>query len=120
MNMKKQQRWHGLIGIAISLVLAACASLPDVDDLGQQKTVQAKPTVIGQHGELPPQRSAEILRRLQTQQEGKSDLLQHHFEFMQALNPAPLWTGNAVRLLADGTATFRAMFDAIRSARDHI
>jgi cardiolipin synthase len=120
MNMKKRQRWCGFIGIVMSLALAACASLPDVDDLGQQTSAQTTPTVIGHHGELPPQRSAEVLRRLQMQQEGKTDLLQHHFEFMQALSPAPLWTGNAVRLLADGTATFRAMFDAIRGAHDHI
>ena len=53
-------------------------------------------------------------------QEGKTDLLERHLAFMQAINPAPLITGNMVHLLIDGSATYRAMFSAIRDARDHI
>ena len=39
---------------------------------------------------------------------------------MRAVNPAPLVAGNTVRLLIDGSATYRAMFAAMRDARDHI
>lgn len=120
MKLKMCSCWYSLFTAALLVALTACATLPDIDALGQAGTRGATPSVVGQDGALPPQRSAEVIRRLQRQQEGKTDLLKHHLDFMQSISPAPLWTGNAVRLLVDGSATYRAMFDAIRSAKDHV
>lgn len=120
MKLKMCSCWRSLFTAALLEALTACATLPDIDALGQAGTRGATPSVVGQYGALPPQRSAEVIRRLQRQQEGKTDLLKHHLDFMQSISPAPLWTGNAVRLLVDGSATYRAMFDAIRSAKDHV
>ncbi|RJG01593.1 cardiolipin synthase [Noviherbaspirillum sedimenti] len=104
--------------LALALSQVACASLPDIDTLDRDNASQGRPHVAGQHGLLSPQKSAQILDRLQ--REGKTDLLDRHLEFMHAINPNPLITGNAVRVLIDGAATYRAMFDAIRAAQDHI
>jgi len=120
MNFPKFSMLSRLITTVCVLFLAACASLPDMDALRQPGPGKITPSVIGQNGALSPDRSAEIVRRLQRQQEGKTDLLSRHLAFMQAINSAPLWTSNAVRLLVDGTVTYRTMFDAIRRAQDHI
>lgn len=97
---------------------AACASLPEVDTTGRTQGAAGKTPIVGRNGLLSPQRSAAILQRLQN--EGRTDLLERHLAFMQEINPQPLSAGNTVRLLVDGQATYRAMFDAIRAARDHI
>ena len=104
--------------IALALALGGCASLPDIGKLGREHAMQGRPHVVGPDGLLSQQKSAEILDRLQ--REGKPDSLDHHLEFMYAINPVPFITGNAARLLINGTATYRAMFAAIRAARDHI
>lgn len=120
MTLNEKFGFFRFLFAALLLLLSACASLPDIGTLGQNQSGRRKPAVIGQHGVLSPQRSAEILQRLQRQQDGKTDLLNLHLEFMQAIDPEPLWAGNAVRLLVDGSATYRAMFDAIRAARNHV
>jgi cardiolipin synthase len=120
MSLKKQTGYFRLLIMALLWALSACADLPDIDKLGGSRPERGTgtPLVVGQHGVLSPQRSAAILRKIQ--QEGKTGLLERHLAFMQELDPAPLLTGNAVRLLVDGAATYRAMFDAIRRARDHV
>jgi cardiolipin synthase len=47
-------------------------------------------------------------------------LLAHHRQQVERVLGAPLAPGNDARLLIDGPATHRAMFDAIRHARRHI
>ncbi|TCS34678.1 cardiolipin synthase [Paucimonas lemoignei] len=120
MKLNERYSFSLLLSATLLAMLAACASLPELASLGQPGVRGTTPPVVGQRGVLSPQRSAEIIRRLQLQQEGKTDLLKRHLDFMQSISPEPLWTGNAVNLLVDGSATYRAMFDAIRSARDHV
>lgn len=107
-----------LSGTFFLLQPIACSSLPDMNSLDLEKKDNRQTSIAGRNGLLSPQRSAEILRRLQ--QEGKTDLLERHLEFMQAIDPRPLSAGNSARLLIDGSATYRAMFESIRMARDHI
>ena len=104
--------------LVLLLGMSGCSTLPDIDTLERTPVNQGVPDIAGSHGLLSPQKSAAILNRLQ--QEGKTDLLERHLAFMQELNSQPLMSGNAVRLLIDGASTYRAMFQAIRAALDHI
>lgn len=98
--------------------ISGCASLPDINQLNQGTNKDSIFGIAGSNGLLSPQKSAEILERLQ--QEGKTDLLERHLAFMQEIDSRPLMGGNAARLLIDGASTYHAMFQAIRSAQDHI
>ncbi|WP_241687817.1 cardiolipin synthase [Janthinobacterium sp. 17J80-10] len=102
--------------------ISGCATLPDIHQLNHAGNGNGNGNgafaVAGSAGLLSPQKSAEILRRLQ--QEGKTDLLERHLAFMQEIHSKPLMVGNATRLLVDGASTYHAMFQEIRSAQDHI
>jgi cardiolipin synthase A/B len=68
---------------------------------------------------LSASRSAAVLERLESA--GKdADLLRRHIAIEEALTGSPLVAGNKATLLEDGPATYRAMFTAIRAARDHV
>lgn len=111
-------------GRAIAVVLflyavGACATLPDTTHVTAARPagqVQFK----GARGAVSAGRSDAILDRL----EGKdpdSDILEKHLAYEQAVNSEnPLVLGNKVRLLENGPATYEAMLDAIRAARDHV
>ncbi len=107
-----------LLSWLMILLTAGCATLPDMADLQQKTEASERLTIIGQKGLLSQEKSQALLRQLQ--QEGKTDLLERHFAFMQAIHSQPLVAGNTARLLIDGPATHRAMFDAIASAQDHV
>lgn len=115
--METVREWRWLAAMVL-LALPGCASLPEYTAM---RRFDASPTPLqfaGQNGLLSHVRSEAILRNLQKQ--GNSSLLDRHLAFMQAIDPNPPVTGNAVRLLIDGPATYQAMFDAIAAARDHI
>ena len=97
--------------------LGACTSLPDVEPPGQE-TVAAV-LLSGAHGALSPQQSQTILGQLR-KRSGNTSVLEHHLAREEAIVGSPLTTGNSVKLLQDGPATYRAMFDAIAAAKDHI
>lgn len=118
MNPLRKKRFPGVALLLLILGMPGCATLPDINNLGHTSNTTAASKVAGSDGLLSPQRSAEILQRLQ--KEGKTDLLEQHLAFMQEIHSKPLVTGNAVRLLVDGASTYRAMFQAIRAAQDHI
>jgi cardiolipin synthase len=101
-----------------ALALAACATLPDTDELIQRHAGQAARFETAR-GALPAQKSAAILAQLK-RQSGDIDILDKQIALEQAVNDSPLILGNKVTLLQDGAATYPAMFAAIRSARDHI
>ncbi len=84
----------------------------------QTNPAQAQPRIIGSHGLLPVAQSDAILRDLEKQ--GKTSLLEKHLAFTEALKSTPLVTGNSVRLLIDGPATYQAMFEAMSAAKHHI
>lgn len=115
-SRKNRSLW--LVFLFLSLGITGCATLPDLEQLNRTSTGNAAFPIAGSLGLLSPEKSAAILQRLQ--QEGKTDLLERHLAFMQEIDSRPLMSGNAVRLLIDGAATYRAMFQAIRAAQDHI
>jgi len=74
----------------------------------------------GVRGPLSRQRSAAIIARLKGESGDTPDILDQHIAVEQEVTGRPLTTGNRVRLLEDGPATYQAMFAAINAARDHI
>lgn len=102
------------------VMLAGCASLPNVDYLrnGQLAALHA-PTIVSTKGMLPGTRTQGMLN-VMAAKVGPTDILTKHIAAEEAINGTPLVAGNKVILLDDGPATMRAMIDAIRGARNHV
>ena len=49
-----------------------------------------------------------------------TDILERHTAVVESVTESPLTKGNKVALLADGQATYAAMFKAMQNAKDHI
>jgi cardiolipin synthase len=105
-------------GLALCLAVAAgCASFsaaPAPSDIAAKA-----PRVSGVRGPLSREESAAILAKVK-QKSGADDILLRHVAVEEAVARSPLVAGNAVSLLEDGPATYKAMFAAIERARDHI
>jgi cardiolipin synthase len=120
MNPHRHRRaclpWVALVTAA--LLGLSCSSLPTlVPDLAHGP---ARPVPLeGAHGPLSAAQSQAILQRLQSGGQ-PTDIFSRHLAIEEAIVGSPLTTGNAVRLLQDGPATYRAMLGAIAAARDHI
>jgi len=78
-----------------------------------------KPLLYSARGPLSAERSQAILAAL-AKDTGSGDILARHVAVEEAIARYPLMVGNKVTLLRDGPATYRAMYQAIRKARDHI
>ncbi|MEX2205483.1 MAG: phospholipase D-like domain-containing protein [Myxococcota bacterium] len=74
--------------------------------------------VLAPHGGLSEARSEALLERQDKPHE--ATLLERHLETMRRLGDTPLVAGNSARLLIDGPASYRVIFDAIAQARDHV
>lgn len=110
--------WLCVALITTAMLGLSCTSLPTfVPDLARRP---ARPVPLeGAHGPLSAAQSRAILQRLQSGGQ-PTDIFSRHLALEEAIVGSPLTTGNAVRLLQDGPATYRAMLDAIAAARDHI
>ncbi len=114
--------WTQRLGLAAFVaglvVLSGCASLPTfVPDLARES---AQPVRLeGSRGPLTRAQSKAVLERLAASSP-QSGIFERHLAVEEAIVGSPLTTGNQVKLLQDGPATYRAMFAAIDQARDHI
>ncbi|WP_265942435.1 cardiolipin synthase [Dechloromonas sp. A34] len=106
------------VAAAVLFVTAGCAALPDSDALIDQHSGRAA-QFENAGGPLSAQKGAAIVADLK-RRSGDIDILDKQIALEQAIVGSPLITGNKVLLLQDGTATYAAMFAAIRAARDHI
>ena len=108
----------GYLAAGLLAVLVGCVSLPTiVPDMARRP---AQPVQLdGARGPLTAQQSKAILERLESRGE-ETSIFDRHLALEEAIVGSPLMVGNKVVLLQDGPATFRAMFSAIRNARDHI
>jgi cardiolipin synthase len=100
------------------LLAGGCATLPDTDAAIERHKAQAA-RFEDANGPLSAQRSAAVLAELK-RKSGDVDILEKQMVLEQAINGSPLIIGNKVTLLQDGTATYTAMFAAIRAATDHV
>jgi cardiolipin synthase A/B len=100
------------------VALAACKSLPDTrEGFPEEKGVTVAVQLKGARGPLSAADTSTILNKLEG---GSTSLLKRHIAVEEAVAESPLVLGNRVTLLQDGDATYRAMFAAIRAAKDHI
>jgi cardiolipin synthase len=115
---------HGLAGAVAAAATAVAAlggcatgSLPDMERMERQATSAVK--LEGPRGPLSFQESRAILERLRVKN-GDPGILERHVAIEEAVVSSPLVVGNKATLLQDGPATYKAMFAAMRKARDHI
>ena len=109
---------YAALGVAAAVGLS-CSSLPTfVPDLARPSASRAVP-LAGAQGPLSAAQSRAVLQRLQAGGQ-PTDIFSRHLAVEEAIVGSPLMTGNAVLLLQDGPATYRAMLAAIAAARDHI
>jgi len=105
----------------VALAAAAsvgCSSLPRIVPdlaLGAREPVQLE----GARGPLSAAQSKTILDSL-ARRSPDTEIFARHLAREEAIVGSPLTTGNQVRLLQDGPATYRAMLVAITAAEDHI
>jgi cardiolipin synthase A/B len=105
-------------GAALLALLAGCGTLPTiVPDLSEHASRPVQ--LAGARGPLSAQQSKAILARLESRG-APTSVFDRHLALEEEIVGSPLVVGNKVTLLLDGPATFQAMFDAIRGARDHI
>lgn len=110
------------VGISAALLflglLAGCSSLPTiVPDMAMQPEWPVQ--LEGARGPLTVEQSKAVLEKLKSGGKDTS-IFDRHLALETAIVGSPLMVGNKVLLLRDGPATFEAMFDAIREAKDHI
>jgi cardiolipin synthase len=98
-------------------MISSCATFPEVE---RQQAKSGPVQMEGARGPLSREQSAAIVSRLKGKAGLTPDILDQHIAVEQEVVGRPLTTGNRVRLLEDGPATYRAMFAAIKAARDHI
>jgi len=105
--------------LILLLAVQACATLPD--SARDQATQPTEAVQFGNaRGPVSATRSDAILERLEGNKVA-TDILQKHLAYEQAINAtSPLMLGNKLTLLKNGPSTYQAMFDAIRTAQDHI
>jgi cardiolipin synthase len=98
----------------------ACATLPNVSDKIDEAPTSPKPLqIVSSKGLLSPQQSKAIMERLK-RSVTPTDILGRHTAVVESVTESPLTKGNKITLLADGKATYAAMFKALQKARDHI
>jgi cardiolipin synthase len=109
-----------IIGLIFCFVLAACAQVPVVDEADLvNASAGSQIKVYGARGPLSARQSKAVLSRLAAQAPD-AGALERHTAVEQVVAESPLFTGNQVRILRDGTETFPAMFAAIRSATRYL
>jgi cardiolipin synthase len=110
-------RW--ILALACALLgLAGCDALPTiVPDLARRPGPAVQ--LEGARGPLSAAQSKAVLDGLKSRGQD-TNIFERHLALEEAIVGSPLTTGNEVRLLEDGPATYRAMLAAIAAARDHI
>jgi len=109
-----------LLSVCILSIGNGCATLPNVTEKIDAAPTDQKPRqIVSARGLLSPGQSKAIMDRLK-RSDAPTDILERHTAVVESVTESPLTKGNKVTLLADGQATYAAMFKAMQSARDHI
>ena len=108
------------LSVSILSLSGGCATLPNVSEMiDEAPTAQEPRQIVSAKGLLSPEKSKAIMERLKRSVD-PTDILERHTAVVESVTESPLTKGNKVTLLADGQATYVAMFEAIQNARDHI
>ncbi|MGH8327839.1 MAG: phospholipase D-like domain-containing protein, partial [Steroidobacteraceae bacterium] len=100
------------------IALCSCAHLPTVNEgqLIREASGSRAIRVYGVRGPLSARKARKVLARVSAQAPN-ADAFDRQLAIEQLVAASPLYTGNSVRVLQDGTQTFPAMFAAIERAR---
>jgi cardiolipin synthase A/B len=99
---------------------SGCATLPNVSEvIDEAPTAENPRQIVSSNGLLSPQKSKAVMERLK-RSVNPTDILGRHTAVVESVTDSPLTKGNKVTLLADGQATYAAMFKALQNAKDHI
>jgi cardiolipin synthase len=97
-----------------------CATLPNVSEMiDEAPTGQEPGQIVSSKGLLSPKKSKAIMERLKSSV-NPTDIVERYTAVVESVTESPLTKGNKVTLLADGQATYAAMFKAMQNAKDHI
>lgn len=106
--------------LSIVILGSGCATLPNVSEvIDEAQTGQEPRQIVSSKGLLSPQKSKAIMERLKNSV-NPTDILERFTAVVESVTESPPTKGNKVTLLADGQATYAAMFKAIQNAKDHI
>ncbi len=106
--------------VSILALSGGCATLPNVSETIDEAPTGQKPRqIVSSKGLLSPQKSKAIMDRLKRSVD-PTDVLDRHTAVVESVTESPLTKGNKVTLLADGQATYAAMFKALQNAKDHV
>jgi cardiolipin synthase len=106
--------------VSILSLTNGCATLPNVSKkMDAAPTAQEPRQIVSSKGLLSPEKSKAIMEQLK-KSGNPTDILERYTAVVESVTESPLTRGNKVTLLIDGPATYAAMFEAIRSAIDHI
>lgn len=109
-----------LLSVSVLGIGSGCATLPNVSEkIDAAPTTQEPRQIVSAKGLLSPKQSKVIMERLK-QCVDPTDILERYTAVVESVTESPLTKGNKVTLLADGQATYAAMFKAMENARDHI
>ena len=109
-----------LLLVSILGTSSGCAALPNVSEkIDAAPTAQEPQQIVSAKGLLSPKQSKAIMERLK-RSVAPTDILERHIAVVESVTESPLMKGNNVALLADGQATYAAMFKALQNAKDHI
>ena len=104
--------------VLLAFALGGCATLPDVDSW--QRFGAAQPYDPSKfRGPLTQTQAEAVLAKLPRKGDD-SDILERQAALEEAVAGTPLVPGNDVTLLNDGPAAYKAMFDEIERATDHV
>ena len=103
--------------VAMLISMAGCSSLPTI--VPDMAISNGPIKMSGSRGVLTAEQSRKIIQQLKASNP-ESSLLDRHLALEQALVDSPLVVGNRITLLQDGSQTFKAVFDAIGSAKSTI
>ena len=102
------------------LIVGGCATLPNVSEtISEAPANGGSPQIESAKGPLSFKQSKALMNRLKRSVKG-TDMLERYNTVIESVSQSPLTKGNRVTLLVNGPATYAAMFDAVRNARDHI
>ncbi len=115
MSSKRGGKWLALI--TLSWAIAACASLPDMNDAGAVAAAKPAPGVATAQGALQAKQASALLARRWARATPDMKALAAQEE---AATGVPLIAGNKVTLLFDGPATMKEMMAAVQGAKSTI
>ncbi|GFO58109.1 cardiolipin synthase B [Geomonas silvestris] len=115
----KRTLWRVLLFCAVFGLGVGCATLPKVSRIMDDAPAPHPPRIDSSHGPLPAHERKAILERLKCSVP-PTDLVERFNAVVESVSDNRMTKGNKVTLLADGQATYAAMFKAMDGAKDHI